>query len=206
MNLKKLLFWSRLSFPSEKLINRIKLLRKKIRVQLKSFGSRQTWSLKSKGGSVTIWDRTKRRLLASSRRDAGDSAHQLLSPVKLVWLCSTSITKRRVTANIDRAISFCDEVFKFDPLIKMEAHCRRAFCGKCLIMGSAWARVHYDVFFNGFIYLFLFIYFFLFLFWWLRGTLEITNHVVSPATWNTLGENWTFGGPFLWQFGSGPLF
>ncbi|RVX08579.1 Beta-galactosidase 8 [Vitis vinifera] len=32
--------------------------------------------------------------------------HQLLSPVKLVWLCSTSITERRVTANIDRAISF----------------------------------------------------------------------------------------------------
>lgn len=106
MNLKKLLFWSRLSFPSEKLINRIKLLRKKIRVQLKSFGSRQTRSLKSKGGSLTIWDRTNRRLLASSRRDAGDYAHQLLSPVKLVWLCSTSITERRVTANIDRAISF----------------------------------------------------------------------------------------------------
>ena len=46
----------------------------------------------------------------------------------------------------------------------MEAHCRRAFCGKCLIMGSAWARVHYDVFFNGFIYLFIFFFFFFFFF------------------------------------------
>ena len=37
----------------------------------------------------------------------------------------------------------------------MEAHCRRAFCGKYLIMGSAWAQVHYDVFSMAlFIYLF----------------------------------------------------